>query len=240
MEFNKQMFNQDNDNQVENNIHDDPLTNISLSDSDTNENTNKKKYLLLGTALVTLFVVTILIVKFMSNINEDPLILDEKSSIAQDNILENIDAQQRYQEIIEKRVETLKKEEELKALETPKDIKMEAPIVSDIKEDPKPVKVETKPKKQSPIVSAKPTNLVEQNQLIGSYIQLGAFSKYPSKKFISNIESKNYSVKIYQVEVNGKSYHKVLIGPYETQKESRSKLNTIRKEFKSPKAFIYQ
>ena len=78
------------------------------------------------------------------------------------------------------------------------------------------------------------------NKLNGSFIQLGAFSKYPSKAYLNNIQSKGYAVKIHKVEINGKFYHKLLIGPYKTQKESRSNLSKIRKDLKSPKAFIYQ
>ncbi len=242
MEFKNEMFEQ-NDNMNQSINHQDELSNISLTDSNEDGNANNKKYILLAIALVLLFAITIIIIRFISNSNNDTLIEDTSvNTIKQDNILEGIDPEQKYREIIQKRVETLKQEEQLKAIEAKEDIKMNAPIVTDTEDiqDSVPTKQDKKREKEFKAPTAKTVILNSSNKLDGSFIQLGAFSNYPKKQYINNIKDKNYDVVIHKVEVNGKYYHKVLIGPFESQQVSRSKLSTIREELNSPKAFIYQ
>ncbi|MBT3279939.1 MAG: SPOR domain-containing protein [Campylobacteraceae bacterium] len=243
MEFKTEAFFQDELNKTQNNHDEEGLDNISLNDSIENK-TDKKKYILLGLALLTVFIITIVVVNFMSNVNDDSSNLLENDSIAQDNILENINPEQKYKEIIEKRAEILKQDEKITYTES---VKSQEPVSStnelkEIKKE-KAVSKEVVIKKQKELTKLPvPTEVAisNLNKLNGSFIQLGAFSKYPSKAYLNNIQSKGYAVKIHKVEINGKFYHKLLIGPYKTQKESRSNLSKIRKDLKSPKAFIYQ
>ena len=126
MEFKTEAFFQDELNKTQNNHDEEGLDNISLNDSIENK-TDKKKYILLGLALLTVFIITIVVVNFMSNVNDDSSNLLENDSIAQDNILENINPEQKYKEIIEKRAEILKQDEKITYTES---VKSQEPVSS--------------------------------------------------------------------------------------------------------------
>ncbi len=74
----------------------------------------------------------------------------------------------------------------------------------------------------------------------GYYIQIGAFSKYPSKKLLNSIKQKGYSFVVHKVVVKGKTYNKVLIGSYNTKKAASKNLNNIKQQFKNPNAYIFR
>jgi DedD protein len=239
MEFKNNALFQDELDNIQDNNHE-GLNNISLDNSQ--DTSDKKKYLLLGIALITVFIITIVVVNFMSNVNNDTSNLIESNTLNQDNILENINPEQRYQEIIEKRAQILQKEEVVTYTEA---VKVEEPISStQVVEENIPAPLEKakkiEKKKVFKVPTPEATIFSTSTQLTGSYVQLGAFSKYPTKSYLDSIKSKGYAYKVHKVEVNGKLYHKVLIGPFENQKASRKQLLQIRKDLKSPKAFIYQ
>lgn len=61
------------------------------------------------------------------------------------------------------------------------------------------------------------------------YIQVGSFSKYkPNKKFLDSITNKGFKYKFHEVTQNSKTLNKVLVGPFETEKEAREALRTVR------------
>ncbi len=258
MEFKDNMLNDGANEQINNQIEEinpstEELSNISLADSQDEQESNKKKYLILSLALLTLFIITIIVIKFISNVNDDENTLTpQESKIKQDNILENINAEQRYQEIIKKRVETLQKDEQVtppteEETLAPQPVVKETPTPKPVAEKkPEPVKVEKKKeelkplKKESSVPVPQTTSFVKDTPLQGSFIQLGAFSKYPSSKYLKNIKNRGYNYKVHKVNVKGKTYHKVLVGPYKSKKESKQILNEIRKDLKSPKAFVFK
>ncbi|SFP09543.1 SPOR domain-containing protein [Hydrogenimonas thermophila] len=62
------------------------------------------------------------------------------------------------------------------------------------------------------------------------YIQVGAFFNYPpDKKFLNAITKEKLSYVIVKGEKNGKTYEKVMIGPYPSRKKAKEALPVIRK-----------
>ncbi|RXK04390.1 SPOR domain-containing protein [Halarcobacter bivalviorum] len=102
------------------------------------------------------------------------------------------------------------------------------PIVK--KEEPKPVVKKTTPKKEvTPTVTQKP---------VGTYVQVGAFSKMPNDKYLTTITQKGFKYKIYKVSINNKMFHKVLIGPYNSRGQAKLAIDNIKKELNISGAFI--
>ncbi len=61
------------------------------------------------------------------------------------------------------------------------------------------------------------------------YVQVGSFSKYqPNKKFLKSITDKGFTYKYHKVVKNAKTLNKVLVGPFNNEKEARDALREIR------------
>ncbi|MBU1658920.1 SPOR domain-containing protein [bacterium] len=70
------------------------------------------------------------------------------------------------------------------------------------------------------------------------YVQVGSFSKYePDKKFLTSITNKGFEYKYHKVANGSKTINKVLVGPFESEKEARKALKTIRSSIE-PGAFL--
>ncbi len=62
------------------------------------------------------------------------------------------------------------------------------------------------------------------------YIQVGSFSKYkPNKHFLSSIKRAGFEYTFHKTTVNGRRVTKVLVGPFQTEKEARRALVKVRK-----------
>jgi DedD protein len=72
------------------------------------------------------------------------------------------------------------------------------------------------------------TNTSDSAPSGGYFVQVGAFSKKPSDSFINKIRSGNLKYKIYQHEVNGVLYNKVLIGPYSSKDAASQNIQNIK------------
>lgn len=97
---------------------------------------------------------------------------------------------------------------------------------------------ETKKRKLSSVPPAEEKNLDSTSDLGGYYIQIGAFSKKPNRKFKNNIVKKGYYYKIYEVDVKGKTFYKVLIGPYPVKSLALKVISKVKKEFHNQNAYI--
>ena len=61
------------------------------------------------------------------------------------------------------------------------------------------------------------------------YVQVGSFSKYePNKQFLKSITDKGFTYKYHKVVKNNKTLNKVLVGPFNNEKNARNALRTIR------------
>jgi len=62
------------------------------------------------------------------------------------------------------------------------------------------------------------------------YIQVGAFFSYPpDKKFLNTLNKEKLSYLIVKAEKNGKTYEKVMVGPYPSKEKAKEVLPIIRK-----------
>jgi len=266
------------------------------------ETTDKKKYIILGLVLVVLFLITIVVIRLVTNSDEtdNDSFVDKKENISQDKVLDDENIEQQYQKIINQKLKKLQDEkkakledEEKKAEESlnikkvqkeeiktpkPKDIQKQIKTkeikkeLMTLKEQPKvEVKKITQPqvKKEikktvttetkAPSWPVKKQTLREPNltdftraqtadklstskstvvSKSGYFVQVGAFSKAPSKKYLDNIKSHGYSYKLHKVEVKGKNYTKVLIGPYKGRSLATNNMAKIKAKLGITSAFV--
>ena len=133
----------------------------------------------------------------------------------------------------------------------------QTPIVKKV-EKPRPVQVKPKAKieqvkvkiekkkeviakrKATVIAPPKETSFAKSKQgtLQGYYVQVGAFSKKPSDKFLLNISKKGYSYTVHTMDIKGKIFNKVLIGSYPTKKTALKDIEKIKKDFNNKNAYI--
>lgn len=91
----------------------------------------------------------------------------------------------------------------------------------------------------TPVSSATKTATTNtSSNLKGFFIQVGAFSKEPSNDFLNKIKSKGYSYKVFKDTVNGVTYNKVLVGPFNSRTEAESNSTGVKKALELNSAFI--
>ena len=95
----------------------------------------------------------------------------------------------------------------------------------------KPAKTEKKSESAVPAaaVAKTPAPKKSEPQASGSYyIQVGSFSKEPSKQFLSIIGKSGFSYKIHHFKHNGKNMGKLLIGPYRSREAAGKELPRVK------------
>lgn len=112
------------------------------------------------------------------------------------------------------------------ALEEPK---IKAFVKKVVKKESKPIVKKVTPKRTSNTVTTKPK---------GTFVQIGAFSKMPSKKYLTNITNNGFKYKIYKITINNKLFHKVIIGPYNSRGQAKLATDNIKKKLNVSGAFI--
>ena len=80
--------------------------------------------------------------------------------------------------------------------------------------------------------------VVKKAKSTGFYVQIGAFSKLPNKTLLGKIGLKGFEYIVHKVTIKGKTYHKVLIGPYSNRSEITKVFGKIKKDLKKPNAYI--
>ena len=237
---------------------------IMLS-SNTNNEMNKKKYLILGLVLVILFLLTIIVIRLLTNDSSQDDSFSKSNDNKSEQVLANENIEEQYQKIINEKLKNIQEEKEQvavneeqidnklnlqkieekeKVLETVKeeskpdvfDVKKVEPVYvapkKIAKEEPKAIKKVVK--KTYTKVSSNTTNSKPK----GTYVQIGAFSKMPSTNYLNSIEKKGFSYKVYKVNINGKTFNKLLIGPYNTRGQATLATSSIKKKLNVSGAFI--
>ncbi len=97
-----------------------------------------------------------------------------------------------------------------------------------IKKEPVAQKTETKKSVKDLVVENSSNSTSNSAPSDGYFVQVGAFTKKPADSFINKIRSGNLKYKIYQHEVNGVLYNKVLIGPYPTKDAATKNVGNIK------------
>jgi len=112
-------------------------------------------------------------------------------------------------------------------------------IETKIEEKKEIVKKEIVKEKVEPKKSIKALVENSSNEMTkGYFIQIGAFRKKPSDSYITNIRNANLKYKIYQVDVKGTLYNKVLIGPYSSRALANENIDNIKKKLNLSSAYI--
>lgn len=242
------------------------LDNIMLETSNSNED-NKKKYLVLGIVLVVLFLLTIIIIRLLTDDSskKDQFTSKQADSLEMKKIEENSNIEENFQKIINDRIKKDSTETPTQNTPVTSEEKVEAlPVVAEepaVKEEPTITnetmdetikKIETKIEQKKEVVkkeiveekvepkkSIKDLVKSSSNEMTkGYFIQIGAFTKKPSSSYINNIRNANLKYKIYQVEVKGTLYNKVLIGPYSSRAVANENIDDIKKKLKLSSAYI--
>ncbi|RXJ84310.1 SPOR domain-containing protein [Arcobacter sp. CECT 8985] len=225
----------------------------------TANETNKKKYLILGLVLIILFLLTIVIIRLLNSPKKEDKSFSNEPTKQEEQVLENDNIEKQYQKIIDEKLKNIKeqtqnaqtqqktdeelsidslekKEKKVKEEETKPDVfnvkeetkVQKEPVVKKIQK-PKTVQKAKTTKRSTPKVSSKPN---------GTYVQVGAFSKQPAKKYLEKIKSNGFKYTIYKVNVNGKIYNKVLIGPFNSRASAENNMPNIKRKLNISSAFI--
>lgn len=72
----------------------------------------------------------------------------------------------------------------------------------------------------------------------GYYIQIGAFTKTPTDSYVSNIRNAKLKYKVYQDNVSGTTYNKVLIGPYSSKAAASESVEDVKQKLNVTSAFV--
>ena len=71
-----------------------------------------------------------------------------------------------------------------------------------------------------------------------TFVQIGAFSKIPNKKYLNNITNLGYKYKIHKIYIKNKTFYKLLIGPYMSRNKASSESSKIKKKLNVTSTFI--
>jgi DedD protein len=216
-----------------------------------NSDSNKlTKVLIIGGSAFIIFVVVVVIYKFVSgdDVSQTKVILPpeikKESTLFKDVTISDIDNDITEETKIENKTEKpVKKFDDV--LETTETKKIEEPKKIEIEEAKtiEPVKKEiTKPVKNEIAIPVETKKPVEKVTTKAYFIQVAALTKNsPSKKFLDLIKRENFNYKVLDtnININGKTLKvkKVLIGPYKTYEDAKKDLNRAKKSISSG-AFI--
>lgn len=241
------------------------LDNIMLDVPNAKNDENKKKYLILGIALVVLFLLTIIIIRLLTNDSSNDVPFDSKDSsksLEMKKIEENSSIDENFQKIINER---LKKEndtqqqvsvEQSNKTSNLENLSQNNKIDNTLEETIKKIeeKIETKPfeektkilvEQKEPTVQKESKKTVQtlinssNNDLVNGYfVQVGSFTKTPADSYINKIKNAGLKYKIYKVEVNSVTYNRVLIGPYSSRAIANENIENIKKSLNLNSAFV--
>jgi DedD protein len=164
---------------------------------------------------------------------------DEKLENLQQNAENNLTGNETIQEeapaVITNETldETIKKIEEKKTVQKEKVVQKKEVAKKEVVEK-EIVEKKTETKKTVKTLAESPSADVSK----GYFVQIGAFTKKPSDSYINEIRNGGFKYKIYQIEIKGTIYNKVLIGPYSTRGSAGQDVDNIKEKLKVSNAFI--
>ena len=192
------------------------------------KNSKTKSFLTIVALLIVVLIVAIILTKIiLKNPDADRLALEENNTelISPELTLQNTEA------IVEPKIPThtvIKKPIVPKLVEE----NIAAPTIAISKESSQKPKVEKKPTPTDEQIEETPTkpkpspkeSSVDDAQ--AHYIQVGSFSKTPSKRFLSVITNSGFNYKITPSSNNGTK--KLLIGPYKDKTAANTALVRVK------------
>ena len=243
---------------------DNELGNIMLDNPGVNEESNKKKYLILGLILVILFLLTIIVIRLLTDTSKEDNFTANKTDPVEAKITkEESNIEENFQKIMNERIKKdnvekeITSEEKIDAINEEKEIEEEVETQNSneiLDETIKKIEAQITPEKKPVVKKVVQKKVVEKKEtkqsvkeLVknisssapkGYFVQIGAFSKKPSNSYISKIKNANLKYKIHQVEVKGKLYNKVLIGPYSSRASANENIENIKSKLNLSSAYI--
>ena len=239
-------------------LNDEEDTQISQLDDIKIDKTssNKQKYIIFGISLILLFILTVITLKIITNNNKK-----QDDLIAQDQIIDkefktidntnnntaippkNIENKLDINKIEQKEIPVEQKKEAKKVIEKkdPLNISEEKEFVPEIPIKNKNQKINKSKIKNQKQTKHKPTNLKHKTLNLkpkGYFVQVGAFTKQPSKILLNRLKKVQLSYTLYKTKVKGRYFTKVLVGPYKSRNSALDDLNMIRHITKNSGAFI--
>lgn len=191
---------------------------------------NKRIILSVATLAVVLIVVVVIMNKITTN-DENSLpkpILPPKNDVevveSEDTLFKPVDVvEEESVDNLDKIAQKLKEESLLEDKFVDEDI-----VVID-----EPVPTHQEKIINKPVQKELPKKVEEKKSVTHKdvyYIQVGSFSRYePNKQFLKSITILGYKYEYKKVQANGKTLNKVLIGPFNSERDARSNLPKIRK-----------
>ncbi len=206
------------------------LNDILLNNNSNND--NKRKYIILSIALSILFILTIIIIRLVSDDKEQDKLFETPKieNIKQDEILSGTDSNEKYQELIDKKAkQTIQKKLDLDTIiqeeipvpetkekppktepkkETTKDLfgmekKQTATVKKSVEVEKEVVKTIQKPKEKiSPKEIVTPIQS-KPSKVSGTFVQIGAFTKQPNKALLNKIKKAGYKYIIHKMNIKG-------------------------------------
>jgi len=229
------------------------LSDIVLEKND-NKSMKAKRILIIVALLIVLFLIVLVVMKVVNKPteknNHTKLILPPNPTEKvierkkEDDLFKQvpITEEQDKKESFEQMVKSLKAKEIQKSKEITS--QEEVKQVVQIKKPKEKIKVIVTPKKTKtvtkPIESTKKITKNNRSATKGTYVQVGATSRLtPDKKFLAKLSSKGYEYRLLLIDIKGTKVTKILIGPYQTTAEAKSKLRDIKDSINKD-AFIYR
>jgi len=208
-----------------------------------NDNKNLRKYLILGGGVFVLFVIGIVISKFIFSAPKKddtkvilPAEMKTDTNLKDTKLFNDIPIENDANNDSKEKQASVK--EEFKKPEIkPQTIKKEKEIV---KEEKKSEKIEAKPvetKKVSQPAKTTPKAKPKKELTKEYYLQVAAVTRgKPSPKFLELIKKNGFNYKILEVEIKGKKVRRVLVGPF-TYEELKKALPKVKQKISSS-AFV--
>ncbi|VAY88164.1 hypothetical protein MNB_ARC-1_1344 [hydrothermal vent metagenome] len=185
------------------------MDDIRLDSNNSIDKETKRKYIILGIAVIILFLLTIIIMPLISQTQKENIVFENSKFKSLQTNISNIDKEQK--------------------LIMPKEIEQEA-LKPTIPEIPN-VEQET----SEPVLTKE--SIKKRYNNLNYYIQIGAFINNPNKELSNKLRRNKFNYTIHKAIINKKIYNKVLIGPY-SNVNSKKMLNKVKKYFNNDKAYI--
>jgi DedD protein len=224
------------------------LSDILLEQKNFKNNTviKIKRLLVITILLILLFVVVLMIMKFINKNDEQPqnkltqTMLEESSNIQTPAVLS---LTEENNSLLQSEISTMENTSSQTTTITEISSSItEIPNETSIMPTPqeiKPIEIVKQPVQSQQIKSVASSNAAQNNVKNGWYIQVSSSTNAPVKSFLDNIAKKGYSHHQYKTTVNSKQVIKVLVGPYNSDKEARTALLDVKSDI-SKDAFVYQ
>lgn len=162
---------------------------------------------------------------------------EDSSSITNETLDETMKKiEEKKSGVKQKTTETVEK----KAITTTKEVVEKKAPVKEVKEvvekkyEPKFERTEKKEVRET----VETTSSSDVAKTGAYYVQIGAFSKKPSDSYVNNIRNAKFKYKIYQEDIKGTTFNKVLIGPYSSKAAASESVEDIKQKLEVSSAFV--